>query len=163
MRESEESGLKVECRDCGTVLPSCWAQRVDQRCPECGSNSLLISLYFTTEMVFRDLIEGKVKDYSRKSKVTIRKFKQGSEPQRARPGAWACVYRNIDREHNTYDEQIVDEETGRVLHECHERLSDHRGHGSAKRRIGEDAGAPGSPTTVPTRPPIEAMTSRRSR
>lgn len=83
-------------------------------------------------MKFRDLIKSKVKDP--KSKKPIREFKTGTEPQRGRPGKWACVYRNIDREHNTYDEKVVDEETGQVLHECHEPLSDHRGHGSARTR-----------------------------
>lgn len=143
MRESEKNSLRVECRDCGTALPSSWAQQVDRRCPECGSKSLLVRLYFTTEIVVRDLIEGKVKDSNGKSKRPIREFKQGSEPQRGRPGAWACVYRNIDREHDTYDEKVVDEETGQVLRECHERLSDHRGHGDAKRKIGKDEKATG--------------------
>jgi len=125
------------------VLPSNWAQQEDQPCPECGSNSLRVSLYFTDTMVLRDWVEGKVKDSNSKSKRPIREFRKGSEPQKGRPGAWAHVYRNIDREHDTYDEKVVDEETGQVLHECHGRLSDHRGHGSAKRKIGKDEEATG--------------------
>ncbi len=40
--------------------------------------------------------------------------------------------RIIDRENNWYEEVVVDEETGEVVHENSEPLSDHKGHGSAK-------------------------------
>ena len=39
----------------------------------------------------------------------------------------------IDREADTYDETVTDPESGEIVHECHEPLSEHRGHGSAKR------------------------------
>lgn len=132
MSGSEDDNRKVECNDCGAELPSNWKER--QPCPECGSIFLKINLQFEDHVKIRELFEGKVKDS--KSKKPIKEFKQGTEPQRGRPGKWACVYRNIDREHDTYDEKVVDEETKQVLHECHERLSDHRGHGSAKKRKG---------------------------
>lgn len=38
----------------------------------------------------------------------------------------------VDRENNDYLEHIEDPETGRILHHCHEPLSMHVGHGSAK-------------------------------
>lgn len=41
-----------------------------------------------------------------------------------------CV---IDRERDEYLEHIEDYETGQVLHHCQEPLSEHRGHGDAKR------------------------------
>jgi hypothetical protein len=50
----------------------------------------------------------------------------------AAEGRWVQKMRRIDREGDQYDEVITDPETGRILHEKHERLSDHRGHGSAR-------------------------------
>lgn len=38
----------------------------------------------------------------------------------------------IDRENNRYFERVTDYESGEVIHECDEPLSDHFGHGSAK-------------------------------
>lgn len=140
MCEAEESSRKVECKNCEAVLPSDWSR---PECPKCGSDSLLISLQFADHIVVRDLVKGKVKDtnYNSTRNRPSREFKVGSQPQGGRPGKWACVHRDINRERNTYDEKVVDEETGQVLHECHEPLSDHRSHGSAKRSICEDKGS----------------------
>ncbi|MBN9492557.1 PepSY domain-containing protein [bacterium] len=40
--------------------------------------------------------------------------------------------RILDRDNNRYVEKVVDPETGEVLRDVEEPLSDHRGHGSAK-------------------------------
>ncbi len=41
-------------------------------------------------------------------------------------------YRRIDRDNDRYDEVVIDPETGEIVYECHEPLSEHWGHGSAK-------------------------------
>lgn len=41
----------------------------------------------------------------------------------------------IDRKNNKYKEIITDHETGQIIHECEEPLTNHRGHGSAKKKI----------------------------
>ena len=46
---------------------------------------------------------------------------------------WVHRYRNIDRLANRYDEVITDPETGQVLREVHEPLTDHQDRGSARR------------------------------
>ena len=146
MYEAEESSRKVECLNCGTVLPSDWGLLEHQPCPKCGSDCLRTHLQFADRIVSRDLAKGKVKDPNYKpkkpgrSKKPSREFKVGTEPQKGRPGKWACVYRDINRERDTYDEKVVDEETGKVLNECHEPLSVHTSHGSAKRGTREDKG-----------------------
>jgi hypothetical protein len=47
-------------------------------------------------------------------------------------GRMAKHDRLIDRDNDNYEERVVDLETGEVLHECKEPLSEHQGHGSAK-------------------------------
>jgi len=42
--------------------------------------------------------------------------------------------RTIDRDTDSYVERVTDPDTGEVIHECVEPLSQHRGHGSAKDR-----------------------------
>lgn len=47
---------------------------------------------------------------------------------------WHNLHRIIDRRRNRYFEHIEDEKTGKVVRHVDERLSDHIGRGSAKRR-----------------------------
>jgi hypothetical protein len=47
-------------------------------------------------------------------------------------GKWHKLARVIDRENNRYFEEVIDPETGQVIHRCEEPLSEHRGHGSDK-------------------------------
>lgn len=41
-------------------------------------------------------------------------------------------FMDVNREKDRYDEKVIDKRTGKVTRDCHERLSDHRGRGSAK-------------------------------
>jgi hypothetical protein len=61
-------------------------------------------------------------------------FLQGKAADEFHPDTqrWTVISRTIDRENDRYDEVITDAETGEVLHECHEPLSEHRDHGSAR-------------------------------
>ncbi len=58
-------------------------------------------------------------------------------------GGWASsvrykqgvnLSRSFDKEKNEYHEVVQDYETGKVVHEVHEKLSEHTGHGSAKKQ-----------------------------
>lgn len=40
----------------------------------------------------------------------------------------------IDKENDSYVEVVTDKESGIIIHECREALSEHKGHGSDKRR-----------------------------
>jgi uncharacterized FlaG/YvyC family protein len=51
-------------------------------------------------------------------------------------GKWYKKVRIIDRENDRYYEEIVDPDTGNVIRQCDEPLSEHRGRGSEK---GKDA------------------------
>ena len=42
--------------------------------------------------------------------------------------------RLIDRAKDHYKEVVTDPDTGSVVHQCDEPLSQHRGHGSAKKK-----------------------------
>jgi hypothetical protein len=49
-------------------------------------------------------------------------------------GKMVRIHRMIDRRRNLYYEKVHDPDTRDVLHEDEEPLSEHRGHGSAKRK-----------------------------
>jgi hypothetical protein len=70
-----------------------------------------------------------------KSKGLLGKGRISFEPQHSRDGALAKVERYFQqpRHGNRYSEKVTLCETEEVIHECDEPLTDHRGHGSAKR------------------------------
>jgi hypothetical protein len=50
-----------------------------------------------------------------------------------RTGEWNRLERIIDRVKDWYSEKVVDPDSGRIIHQCEEPLSEHKGHGSAKK------------------------------
>ena len=98
-------------------------------CPECGSSDLLVHVHLSTHVVGHD----KLRIKARREGVgkSFREVVAGDD-RRERDGKWMHKRRVIDREANTYDEVVVDPESGEVVHEQHELLSNHTGHGSAK-------------------------------
>ncbi len=57
----------------------------------------------------------------------------GDDLWRAR-GKWMKLERLVDRENDLYRKIIADPETGEVVIRVEKPLSQHRGHGSAKRK-----------------------------
>lgn len=98
-------------------------------CPECGYSDVSVHLTFSDNFSVKEQIRGKAKVPEQKKPT--KEFKCGDDFYRKEK---KFVERTmiVDRENDTYDEKIVDRETGEVLHECHETLKDHFGHGSAK-------------------------------
>ena len=126
---------KIECDDCGNLLPNEWIH-VEKRenCPQCGSSSKRISIGITDRIDFpvKESLSGKVKDSNYNSKKNPRyEFFEGDELRRS-DGKWITKKRIIDKNNDSYFEEVVDPETGKVIHKCEEPLSEHFGHGSAK-------------------------------
>lgn len=99
----------------------------------CGSVAVLIELTITDDVGVRDLLTGKSKNPdlgSRKGRKID--FTTGTDYFR-RGQRWHRVVRTIDYANDWYDETIIDEATGEVIRDCHERLSEHQGRGSASR------------------------------
>ena len=76
----------------------------------------------------------KVKTPSFPGKGHIRIEQQAGEELYRASGKWFQKERIIDRENDRYVERYTDTETGVVTRHCDEPLSQHVGHGSAKRQ-----------------------------
>ena len=74
-----------------------------------------------------------------KSKITSSKKRKEQKIIRVgdnltkKTGKFAFLKRIIDRNNDLYGEEIRNKETGDIIHECYEKLSEHIGHGSAKK------------------------------
>ena len=117
------------CTDCGATLhPS--ADGTDcPPCPVCGSVRRTIGASINESAVARDGLRLRAKRQGEKGFYTDRR----TEPSySADLQKMVHLERIIDHDANLYSEKVTTYEDQRVIHECHEALSDHQGHGSAK-------------------------------
>jgi hypothetical protein len=101
--------------------------------PACGSNTHLICINIHETITVHELL--RLKDRTAGGSRPFMEQVVGDDLHR-KSGKWMKLQRVIDRVKKPawYSEVITDPETGDVVHKCEEPLSEHRGHGSAKRR-----------------------------
>ncbi len=118
------------CGRCGLVLDD--REGTDrQPCENCGSLSRSYSEHLEATIQLRSQLQWKHKRNG--LRLPLAEGVSGSE-RSVRLGRWMIKKRIIDRENNWYEEVVVDEETGEVVYESSEALTDHTDHGSAKPR-----------------------------
>jgi hypothetical protein len=132
----ETPNRTVHCNGCRTPVEE--PARLEDRepCPICGSlaRTFDVRLYDSAEvhngikLKARHSDVGKVKPY-------VESFH--GDDYHYDSSEWRRVSRVIDREHDRYTERILDA-AGNVAREVDEPLSEHRGHGAAKRRPSTD-------------------------
>lgn len=123
----------VECGACGAAIDTSLDTDGRAPCQVCGANLRNINVFVTESLVVRDGVGLKVKRAGeRKPYVEDRGLPSFTHKFQK------LVFRQvlIDRDNDWYSEKITDYETGEVLHECNEPLSQHQGHGSAKPKQG---------------------------
>lgn len=119
------------CASCGKNFGE-YNEETDkiESCDICGSNDLKRILYLKDSISFHENIKGKSNKMPGKKKP-YSEF-QGGEEWSVSKKCYVDKTRQIDREHDMYHEIVSEQQTGEIIHECHEPLSEHFGHGSAK-------------------------------
>lgn len=122
-----------KCGQCGIQLNEPQSLQPEQRapCPMCGSLSRSFSVTIHEALPpVRDSVRYKAR-HGGKGKP----FAEGKGGQEFRhvSGKWVNREMGINRDTNEYFERVTDPDTGEILHECREPLTDHRGHGAAKK------------------------------
>lgn len=129
---------KPRCANCGQGIDESPNLSVDKRypCSKCGSLNRTQSVSITENLKIHGSLTAKGKRVGNK-----RPFKEvfsGTDfSHRFRKGMQKL--RLIDRDKDIYEEEVTDPETGNTIHKTKEKLSDHTGHGSAKKRRHIDA------------------------
>ena len=125
----------ITCGGCGRELDESPSAQNTHPCSHCGSVKRIITIHLHDVIpTTKEMLLGKVNDRSRPSRDNPRiDFMTGDE-QRKSDGKWMKKRRHIDKDKDEYFEQVVDSETGETVHECRESLSEHTGHGSAKKK-----------------------------
>ena len=127
----------VTCKNCGEKLPDEWIQSSSKNmCPKCGSLLQKIELSIEDTLPpMHDSLNGKVKDNNFTGKRKVRQEFFVGDDLRKSDGKFVKKERYIDRDNDSYKETVVDPENNKVIHHCEEKLSEHIGHGSDKKKI----------------------------
>jgi len=120
----------VTCSECGSTID----ETLDPPgalcpCPVCGSSSRVFGRVASDSITFRDGAAFKQKRPGIKKPIA-----EGFVlPTVSKATGRAVEHsRRIDRGANRYTERVVEYDSGTVVHETDEPLTEHRGHGSAK-------------------------------
>ena len=127
----------VKCSQCGNAHSyGIRSSSNIQLCPECGSTDQQLQVEVSETISIYDKLRLNAFD-SRLPSRTQQKRNQteiiSGHEWSVGLGKWVFKEHVIDKPNDLYRERITDPDTGEVIHECEEPLSDHTGHGDAKR------------------------------
>jgi DNA-directed RNA polymerase subunit RPC12/RpoP len=126
----------VACGQCKRNLdePSNTPENKRNPCPNCGSVSRLVKKEIADSISVRDGVRGKARSGEAGKPGGKPWLTTMSEPSWSHSAQkWMHREKTENRRENRYTEVVKDPETGEVVHEVEEPLSEHRGHGSAKK------------------------------
>ena len=134
MSDGEQSPT-VQCGDCGLALPPEWSASPDEHpCPTCGSTAKHVEITLVDTIPCpRDYLSYDVHDDAFSSRRNPRKQRVHRPTYSRDDNRMRDEIRVIDKYQNQYDKVITDQETGDIVYECHEPLTEHQGRGSARK------------------------------
>jgi hypothetical protein len=123
----------IRCSSCDALIEEETDTNPENRkpCSNCGSASRKFGVEIAASVTLHDSLKVVLK-----SGVTGKTVTEGiaGDDLHRKSGKWMLKERLIDHEKDRYKEVVTDPETGVVIHHCEEPLSEHRDHGSAKRK-----------------------------
>ncbi len=130
---SDQCNPTVKCQDCGEVLNEPTDTPVDERnpCPKCGSKARHVEIVVSETVEVHEKLGIKAR-HGTTDKPFLESI-SGDDLHR-KSGKWVSLERVIDRENDRYKETVTDPATGEIIHQCQESLSQHQGHGSARKK-----------------------------
>lgn len=152
MSRVSDASTTLLCGECGADLPASEVVGPPESrtpCSSCGSLARQVSVLLHETVAPRDGVGYKAKHVG--DRKSFREALDYPETQRS-TGALTRHERLIDRQNDRYFKRVVEEGTGRVLHETDHPLSEHRGHGSDR---GPRTSPPPQVTTPDASPPAE--------
>lgn len=121
----------ITCAACEMVLDEAADGEPRHPCPHCGSRLRNLVVEIEERVEIHEMLEAKGQ------RQGMKKFAfedRSGDEFGVKVQRWLKKVRVIDRENDHYREKVWDPETGDVIHECEEPLSQHFGHGSAKKK-----------------------------
>jgi uncharacterized Zn finger protein (UPF0148 family) len=125
--------MTAKCSECGVSLieEGHGAQR--SPCPQCGSSARTFEVHIAETVQVYESMRAQGKRPSLPSAKKLRWDAFSGREYSVRLKKMVGKERSIDKDRDLYFERVTDLETGEAIHECMEPLSEHFGHGSAKK------------------------------
>ena len=122
----------VQCSDCGSLI-STHSDTPENRtpCPVCGKLGRTFNVYIEAKVTLRAGLGMKAKRPDEKRPFVEDKAMPSFSH---RLGKHVLREQIIDRDNNRYFEKVTDYESGEIIHHNEEPLSQHRDHGTAKKK-----------------------------
>lgn len=130
------------CVQCGHIIGTEELRTSESAaCPNCGSKTFTMEFYSRVQFRTHGAVTIKQRDRDKggdpRTGYGEPEREQVIGPELSASGRMVHKERHWDKKSDWYFERITDLETGEVIHECEESLSQHRGHGTAKKRDGD--------------------------
>jgi hypothetical protein len=93
-----------------------------------------IKIRVADEIPLKEKLKAKFIDPARRSREKVRSEQVVGDDYHISSGTWRKVKRVIDHDNDRYSEEVVDPRSGDIIVSVEHPLSEHRGHGSAKRK-----------------------------
>jgi hypothetical protein len=122
-----------ECGECGQPLDEIPFDPNRQPCPFCGSTRRILNASASDVIEIKEQMRMQSIDPALTGKAKLRLDQIEGDDLHRNSGQWNKKIRVIDKNNDRYLETITDPKTGEVIHHCEEPLSEHFGHGSAKK------------------------------
>jgi DNA-directed RNA polymerase subunit RPC12/RpoP len=131
--KDDANSISYKCSDCKREI-----EKSSIECPFCGSKNKLVSVVVKEKFKIEDHIKGHVKSKEKTKKQPGKKKKPYFEHIfgdyfHFDSKKWNWLNRIIDRKNDFYKEEFKNKKTDKIVHSCEEPLSEHTGHGSAKK------------------------------
>ena len=121
------------CKKCGHVILTTDLLALEKPvCPKCENKHFTMTFHCSLEFLPNNSTRVKQKDrYHKSDKKLRREHFTGMEENES--GALMVKERLIDKDADIYYEYVKNPTTGEVVRHCHEKLTDHKNRGSAKK------------------------------
>ena len=136
--------IKITCDNCD--YSEIKTTNIDWACPNCGKKKCHVKMSLSDSIgPIHDSISGRQFNPTKRkeqgktgksAKKPIQEFFHGDDYSNELE-KFVDKDRIIDRENDHYHEMVKDKESGEVIHHKTEKLSEHFGHGSAKKNNGD--------------------------
>jgi hypothetical protein len=121
----------IKCGNCKIVLDEPgFSPKERPPCPSCNSKARLFEEEITENLRFYKKLGMKGR-HGPSGKWFFEAV--AGDDRSKKTGKMMKLQRMIDRDRDYYYERVTDPETGETIHFCEEPLSEHKGHGSAKK------------------------------